>query len=299
MIDQKMKEVTTIVLIPVGPTCKMDFIEDTIESVQYYLKLPYQIIVVDDSACGAGNKIKNKYDEIIIIGTEGKNGHFAGLYFSLSQGLKYAYENFKFTIVIRMDTDALLIGFGLDEEAVSYFHKNPLKGIIGSYMFDCNGAPRGIYWTGIQLKNEISTGFLLRNVRKKLKGWKFLRGIFRKSIKFGYIPGEHCMGGAYIMSWECVNKLYNANLLDRKEIHFTKLQEDQIFGLLIYAVGLRHGDFATGSFPMGLRWKGLPGTPEDLVIRKKKIIHSTRFYEELNEEQIRDFFKKRRNLYFL
>ncbi len=78
-------------------------------------------------------------------------------------------------------------------------------------------------------------------------GWTLLQEIFQKSSQNGYEPGEHCMGGAYFMSKPCVAALYQHNLLSREEIVWSRLQEDHLFGLLIYAVGFRHGDFATGS----------------------------------------------------
>jgi hypothetical protein len=75
---------------------------------------------------------------------------------------------------------------------------------------------------------------------------------------------------------------------------WSKLGEDHIFGLLIYSVGLRHGDLATGSLPMGLRWRGLPCSPQELINKKKKITHSTQFFEGMSERLIREYFRERR-----
>ena len=291
-----MKKVTTIVLIPIGPSCENSFISDTIQSVIFYLKLDYEIVLVDDSGCSKGSLLKEKFKDITVLETKGSTGHFAGLYFTLSYGLKYVYENFLFDFVLRMDTDALLIGCGLDQVAVDFFKENPDRGIIGSYMVDCNGDPRGIYWTGVQLQKEMKIKFLIKDTFKKFKGWSFLRTVYRKSKKNGYIDGEHCMGGAYLMSWKCVKELNDKLLLDRREIYFTQLQEDQIFGLLIYSIGFSHADFATGDLPMGLRWRGLPCSPQELVKRNKKITHSTRFFENMGEEEIRKYFRERRIL---
>ena len=117
----------------------------------------------------------------------------------------------------------------------------------------------------------------------------------RESKRNGYKLGEHCQGGAYFISKECILKLYQNNLLSRREIHWVRLGEDMIFGLLIYSLGLKLGDFATGTFPLGVRWQGLPCSPEELLARGKKITHSTRFYNDMTEEQIRRFFMQQRD----
>ena len=85
-----------------------------------------------------------------------------------------------------------------------------------------------------------------------------------------------------------------ANLLSRREISWSKLQEDHIFGLLVHAVGLRLGDFATGSLPMGIVWRGLPCSPEELVARKKRSYTRRASYGDLTEGAIREYFREQR-----
>jgi hypothetical protein len=50
------------------------------------------------------------------------------------------------------------------------------------------------------------------------------------------------MGGSYFTTAECIRRLYRNNRPGRHDIRWGALQEDWIFGLLIYSVGLRHGD---------------------------------------------------------
>jgi hypothetical protein len=63
---------------------------------------------------------------------------------------------------------------------------------------------------------------------------------------------------------------------------------------MVKSVGMELSDFATGSYPMALRWRGLPCSPEELLARGKKVIHSTKFYKDMKEEDIRAFFRKSR-----
>jgi hypothetical protein len=109
--------------------------------------------------------------------------------------------------------------------------------------------------------------------------------------------GEHCLGGGCFLSPDCIRKLAEAGLLLRKELCSSALGEDHVWGLLLKSLGIGMADFASGTFPMGVKWQGLPFSPQQLLDKGKKVIHSTRFWKEtegegdLNEEQIRKFFR--------
>ncbi len=286
------QKVTLAVIIPVGPACKLENVLDTIESVRHYVTPSHVIILLDDSGKGTGVAVRERFQDVVILTTERVYGKHAGLYLTLSQGFAFAYKNYTFDVLLRLDTDALVIGPNPESDAIACFDRNPGFGIIGSYRTDCNGSPRGFSWPRETLVREL--GF--RSVLKPrcLMGWVFLHKVLNRSKRNGYELGEHCMGGAYFMSRECVGRLLKGNLLSRKEIYWSKLHEDQLFGLFIHSVGLKHGDFATGQLPMGLRWRGLPCSPEELLTKKKKVTHSTRFFEELDEQTIRGIFRAHR-----
>ena len=289
-----MKAITLAVVIPVGPACEFEYISDTIESVRHYVATPHVVIVLDDSGKGTGRAIHERFRETVVLTTPRNYGKEAGLYLNLSQGFAFAYENYAFEILLRLDTDALIIGPNPEQEALEYFRRNPGVGIIGSYRIDCNGDPRDFSWPRNQLMRELGFRSLWSAPLRRLRGWLLLRTVFGRAKRHGYEAGEHCMGGAYFISRECIARLYGNKLLARRDIAWSRLQEDQIFGLLMYSVGLRHGDFATGALPMGLRWRGLPCPPEALLAKNKKITHSTRYFGNLSEKEIRDYFRARR-----
>ncbi len=289
-----MEQRTLAVVIPVGPSCEFDYVCDTIESVRHYVTSSHVIIVLDDSGKGTGIAIKERFSDSVILTTPWIHGKNAGLYMNLSRGFTFAYENYTFDVLLRLDTDSLVIGPNPEKDAIECFCQNPDYGIIGSYRIDCNGDPRDFSWPRDQLAKELSLRGLLANPRSRLSGWFFLRKVHEQSLRNGYEAGEHCMGGAYFISRECTGRLYKNNLFSRQEISWSGLAEDQIFGLLIHSVGLRHGDFATGSLPMGLRWRGLPDSPEELIKRKKKVTHSTRFFKDMSERNIRQYFREQR-----
>jgi len=64
---------------------------------------------------------------------------------------------------------------------------------------------------------------------------------------------------------------------------------------LAKAVNFDIGEMGSGDLPFGVFWKKLPASPEQLLLRKKKVIHSTRSWENMNEYDIRGYFADVRN----
>jgi hypothetical protein len=290
-----MERVKLVVLIPVGPAENPEYVRDTIESIVYFTTPSRKIIVSDNTGQNSCEYLKNLFPGITVLKTPhnyGK-GKYGELYINLSMGLEFMHRNYDFDVLLGMDVDALIIGPNPEEEAINFFRDNQEVGIIGSYKTVCNGDERDFTWPRERLRKETGLFSLLRQPRH-LRGVMFLRKIVRKSKENGYELGEHCMGGAYFASRECVSRLYQHNLLSRREIHWSRLAVDHILGLFIYAVGLRYGDFSTGTLPMGLRWRGLPCSPEELLMRGKKVTHSTRSYGAMDEAEIRRFFRAQR-----
>lgn len=280
------------IVIPVGPKCKLEYVLDTIESIRYYMPDCDQLLLIDDSGMAAGAKVSAAVPGVDVIVTPGR-GKAAQLYLTLSEGYLYALQHYQFSALLRMDTDALIIGSSAEDRAVQVFAQDRTLGMVGSHKVDCNGDARDFSWARDRLRQETAWKGLLRHPRC-LPGGLLLRRLLKMARANGYELGEFCMGGACFLSIECLRRLSQSRLLMREEIGWSSLAEDHIFGLLVASVGLRLGDLATSDLPMGLRWQGLPCSPQDLVHRGKKIIHSTRFWEDMDESQIRDFFRDRR-----
>lgn len=117
-----------------------------------------------------------------------------------------------------------------------------------------------------------------------------LREPYRWALASGYSPGEHCLGGATFISPVFARKLYEGGYLSLSPLSWSLLGEDHIFGLLTAALGMELHDFNEPDGPMSLEWKGMPDRPESLLQRGCKIVHSTRYFEELGEAEIRGIF---------
>ncbi len=280
--------------MPVGPNVEFEYVRDTIESIYHYTQSSSQVVIADDSEKNFGARLQQIYKDLDYTIISGKHGLGYFLYRSLSQAYLHAFETYHFDVVLKIDTDALVIGDRPEEDAIRFLKDNPGYGLIGSYKVDCNGDPRDFSPHANTLKMQTNGCFLLKNP-KIVRGFFLLRSLLKKAKANDYELGEHCQGGAYFFSGLCLRRLYAANLLYRKELRFAQLSEDAIAALLVKSIGMNLGDFATGSLPVGIRWRGLPGSPEDLMNSGKKIIHSTRFWNTMQEKEIRSYFKKIRD----
>ena len=121
--------------------------------------------------------------------------------------------------------------------------------------------------------------------------WR-IRKILFKALYEEYELGELVFGGAYAFSRLGLEKLREHGLLPLKNVIGADLEEDHFFTMLIGYVGMGFGDLASGDLPFGLLWRGLPASPETLHQANKKIIHSTRFWKDMKEAEIRKYFRE-------
>lgn len=279
-----------VVVMPVGPACRVEFIEDSINSFMHYSTCDYKIILADDSQKGTGEKIKHLFPGIDIITTARPMGKLCGLYITLCTAFRHALHNYRFRAVLRMDTDALIIGPAPEQEALRLFKTDPQAGIAGQYPLDYNGQPWDISWPRYQVKRMTGS----RNFFRKPLAHLLLLLQYKKAVKHGYNAGESVFGGACFISEQCLIKLQQSGLLPTTALKNIELEEDHLFSLLAISIGFRLGNLSSGSLPLGCAWKGLPASPEELYSTGKKIIHSTRKWEQMSEEDIRSWFRNKR-----
>lgn len=286
-----MKRYVDIVLvIPAGPGTSPVFLADTILSFIHYIASTYQVIVIDDSGQGLGNEIQRDIPEVEVLYSKKPSGAWAGLYVSLSGAFSHALEKYNFKLLMKMDTDALVIGPGPEKEAFELFSSDTSLGIAGQYKFDYNGNPWDIAWPRDRILNGATTW---KFIRRPLPN-AMLRKLYIKAVKKGYIAGESVFGGSCFYSHSLLLALHRNRLLPNKLLGQLNLGEDHIFSLLAKAMGFNLGDLSLPGLPLALAWKELPASPEQLHTERKKVVHSTRKWEQMDEEQIRNFFKAKR-----
>lgn len=288
------KKITLAVVVPLGPTehASLAHVFDTLESIQHFATHDRGMIVIDSSGEALAETIHRRFPEIVVI-TSPQTYRLSGeLYKALSLGFLYAQALWDFDVLLRMDTDALLIGPDLERDALDYLAAHPQVGLFGTYRVGASGEVSEFSWPQQQLQHETS-------VLGHLQDWqraRMLSSLVRQAQANGYALGEHVLGGGYFLSAKAVQMLNHNGWLLREELSRSQLQEDHLLGLLMRAGGLELGDFDGPEHPVAVRWRGLPLSPHDLVKRRKKLIHSTRFWQEEDEDAIRAFFRDHRQV---
>ncbi len=284
------RSVDIIVVIPIGPGSDNSFVADTINSYIHYTKRSYQFILLDDSHQGIGAQVNTMFPDADLIKTSKPMGGWAGLYISLAQAFAFALENYQFKLLLKLDTDALIINSAPEKEALQLFEKEPLMGIAGQYPLNYNGDPWDLGWPRRRILNGTTTW---KFIRRPYANW-YLRKLYLKALANGYRTGESVFGGAYFLSEKSLSKLRELGLLPDYKLQTLNLGEDHIFALLVKSIGFQLGSLSQKDQPFACSWKGLPAAPDKLSSEGRKIIHSTRYWEDMNEKDIRDWFYKKR-----
>jgi hypothetical protein len=291
-----MKEKVDLILVmPIGPNSRAEFIVDSLHSFQYYSNCTYQILLLDDSQKNTGEEISQLISGIKVLPTKKNHGRMAGLYINLCQAYKYALDNYRFDALFKMDDDALIIGENPEAEAIRLFQAQPAIGMAGRH-FSGKFCPDflGTIHDNSYPRNTLLTGTCTWKMIKRPVVNLALRKLLFQAVKQGYEIGENIFGGAYFMSERCLAALHEAGYLPYQKLKRSILGEDHLFSLLIHTAGFKLGDLEKGDLPFGVAWKGLPAAPETLQQHNKKIIHSTRYWQEIKEEEIRHYFRQHR-----
>ncbi|HTE33493.1 MAG TPA: glycosyltransferase family A protein [Chryseolinea sp.] len=289
--------IDVVVVVPIGPTCKTEFVLDTLSSVQHYIHSSHKIIIADDAQNpDQRQQIQAQFPDVIIHQNKKNLGKALGLYTSLSRAYSYALDHFNFSALLRLDSDALVIGHAPELAIIEYFKNNPTVGLAGRYAMGIRSLDEfGNVWPvgGRQNIAALVKMFTRFYSRHPITYWRIRQLVF-KAIDNGYELGEMIFGGSYAFSRIGLEKLRDNGLLPMKNVVGTELDEDHVFSIMTYSVGLHLGNLAVGNLPFALTWRGLPASPQTLVDADKKIIHSTRFWKEMKETEIRQFFKDKR-----
>ncbi|MDB5294058.1 MAG: hypothetical protein JWO31_41 [Phycisphaerales bacterium] len=300
---------TWAVVLACGPTdAEIERVADVLESVFHYEPGTRWVAVID-----SGEEDRNlaarfaKSPGTTLVGIRNPkpgraNGQWGGLCVGVLAAYQWVVRHTDARFVIKYDSDALTI----NPFAAPMFQAladNPLSGVFGSYLRDCNGYTRDYRGMAGLMKRlhrlaltEYQPNRFGRRFPLALFGRpKTIRDQIARALANGYHFGEHVQGGAYGVSRELLNRMERWGYFDQRLIWAdTEMSEDVMIGMYALAVGLGLAGLAATGEVFGVKHVGLPDTVERLVERGYSVIHSLKNDPRLSEAEIRAFFKARR-----
>lgn len=283
--------VELVVVIPVGPKCNVEFIADTIDSVLSFTTRERRIILMDDSSKDTGQRVRERHPDLTVLKSPRTLGKLGGLYCNLSAAFDYAISNFTFKALLRLDTDALLVGSNPEADAITCFESDPRVGSAGNYTHEYGGKLRDRTWVANQLVRQTRG---IRSMIRQPRGAFALHRILPRARRNGYELGEEVFGGACFYSYAAVRSLALAGYLPHRGLARAHLEEDEVFGIALRACGYHFADLWSHNQSFACTWNGLPAAPEELCSGPAKVIHSVRDYKTMSERELRHFFRERR-----
>jgi len=296
------KQVDLAVNIPVGPKSLTET-ADTLDSIEHYLaaECDTAVVAVDDSGENDTAEMLHQRigDRFLVVRGEKpftfrRNIHATGL------GYKHLTEHFLPKLVMKIDTDALIIRHGLFADAMEFHLQNPSVGIFGKHHFEPDGSIRLRYKVHTEyLAKELFPGNL-RGVAKLILGrMPWYRPIAKRAQLNGWGLGQNVFGGGYFLTPDCLLALLdNGYLTPPDKLWRGRLQvEDQYFSMCTLASGFNMGHFAAPSGPIAMMWQALPFPAKEIHERGYKFIHSVdkglyTSSEENDGLTVREYFKK-------
>lgn len=299
------------VILPVGPGAgEIERVADTVQALEAHEPGKFHLLIADDAMPGrdffkAIPTLPQGRTTIMANPRRGRGFGWEGACTpAVIAGLK-RFVSVDVDFVLKMDTDALPIA-PFSSRIASKFAEDASVGMLGSRYYADGTEPdrEWVHGVGLGLEKLLRPFALWRMTRLRkfpdvqiaLWGdYRRIRNTIRQAFINGYRVGDHCQGGAYALSRNCLKELDLQGHLDHPCTWLrTPVPADDVQALCIKAAGLHYRDFSGVGEPFACHWRGLPDTPENLLKRRAAIIHSIKDHGGRTEAETRAFFKNLR-----
>ena len=288
-----------LVITPVGPKSTPAYVADTVESFLYFMGSSRSLmLLLDDSH---GKELRRAIrphaklrivDSASLLDSNVRHHNTRGLLFVKQMlALERLSADFTWSCLLRLDDDALLLGPAPHLDALEKFEGNPSIGMLGAYERRGDGSDKrqALAKQGRRLMRQIVSRTGLMNPAMSL----YLMRLIVMSKRHGYRLGDMCTGGAFFMSGVASREIQMLWRRDRNGLVNSTLADDLLFALHIAAAGYSFEDFSDRDHIMAINWRGLPMPLEELVSRRKKIVHPVKDPGDPDHEiHVRSFFKE-------
>lgn len=294
-----------LVLVPAGPGMPVEFVQDTLDSVVAHIPASEcAICLLDNTPSGEFEQCRTgdvprfyvRRAEVYAF-SDIPQSPLGPLWLEQMRVLADMRARYDFDVVLRLDTDALVTGDAPHREIIAAALQNPDVGIFGAFTVRGDGTDKSadMKKVGMILRSEMS---IRRNKRNILRNFHYLlraltlKRLYWKARRNGYEAGLTVTGGAAFITRRVVDRWADMKMGTKSSIRYSRLPDDVLFGLSVYAAGYRLSDAPGGV--MAVNWIGLPFDPPEITRRRIKVIHSVKAADLAAQSEIRAHFKSAR-----
>lgn len=287
-----------MVLIPAGPNTQPEYLNDTIESVNHHIgAVNCTVAVIDDSRRKRFAYVGDLFPNAVVTEAadygEGEKSDTRGSLFAKQvSAIRRLMWRYRFDVLLRMDTDALMIGNAPHEDALALLDGHLDIGMVGAFTRRGDGSDKkaAMAAKGQQLTRDMG----LRCWLKDPALVSTLRSLVRRAEGHGYTRGDMCTGGACFMAPRALSAMEKQGLLDLDVLSRSALMDDMLMALLCCAAGYKLSDLPADRDVLAINWRGLPVPLDALVAHNKKIVHPIKDDDPSVEPAVRAYFRERR-----
>lgn len=270
------------------PDSGRDDLLDTVASVGAYLPRA-TVVVVDDRPPPRPPRSLGPACVVLPSLPYPRNA-YGGLWLKECFAFRWVLANLAIDYVLRLDSDALVTGPGLDRLVVERFASEPALGVLGAYRRGPDGGQRDFAPAARAVRSEAGVpGLVLRPACGRS-----LRRLLLAARSNGYELGEHTLGAVSALRPGMLARCQEMGWLDMPALARSKLGEDWLVAMMARAAGYTLGDIGGPDGAIAVAWQGLPASPEELLGRGVLATHSVRSWRGRPEAEIRRYFAEDR-----
>lgn len=226
--------------------------------------------------------------------------------------LGYLHSHADADVVLRLDTDALVIG-PFAARVREAFARRPDCAMLGVLGNSCNRTTRSFRDADAEgdIRRALAVAEQMRADRSRVDNGDIAQyALFHQPQIDAFLrvcaeleairddaafTGVHCQGGAYAVSRRFLERLAAAGYLDEPaRWSWFPLAEDRMIGAYCWLLQMTAEDCSEEQEPFGVQAEGLAHAPWELERRGYVVVHSVRSEPRMTEAQIREYFASRR-----
>jgi hypothetical protein len=257
------RHVRVVYLILCGPG-ELEPLSDTLESIGAYEGDAAQALVVEDATPDVRwPHVRARHPTGVDVvrmpwPTAGPPRQSS----ALNLGLRTALARYRFDVLCKLDTDAVVTGAGLGDAAAQRFAEDPGLGMLGTVDMRADGVPEDHSYDAWLLWHERRWS---RTVRDRVA-----------RARAGTYDGRKAHGGVYVVSRAALEAVAAAGDLHRTPPWWTQIPEDTWMSLALCAAGFRIGSWGAPGEPTASASNWLPVPLDEIAARRLLAVHSVR-----------------------